>query len=66
MGSTFESLFDEAGCSGSVHALRLATGAELGHEPDRAQVSASVVKVPIALEFYAQADAGVLDRAGRW
>jgi beta-lactamase class A len=61
MGSTFEALFEGAGCSGSVHAVSLASGAEVGHEPDRLQVSASVVKVPIALEFYAQADAGMLD-----
>ncbi len=58
---TFEQIFEDAGCSGSVHALHLASGAEVGHDPDRSQVSASVVKVPIALEFYAQADAGVLD-----
>jgi beta-lactamase class A len=57
----FESMFEEAGCSGSIHAVHLATRSEVGHEPDRPQVSASVVKVPIALEFYAQADSGALD-----
>ena len=53
--------FREAGCSGSIHTLHLTSGAEVGHDLDRSQVSASVVKVPITLEFYAQADAGMID-----
>jgi beta-lactamase class A len=61
MGTAFQEIFEDAGCSGSIHALHLASGAEVGHEPDRSQVSASVVKVPIALEFYAQAEAGMID-----
>jgi beta-lactamase class A len=61
MEATFEEIFAEAGCTGSIHAVRLADGAELGHDPDSSAVSASVVKVPIALEFYAQAEAGLID-----
>jgi beta-lactamase class A len=58
-----ERLFDEAGCIGSLHAVRLLDGAEISHDADRPHVLASVVKVPIGLEFYAQADAGRLDPA---
>src|SRR5271167_3408257 len=54
-------LFDDAGCTGSLHTVRLSDGAEVAHEADRLHVLASVVKVPIALEFYAQVHAGQLD-----
>ena len=57
----FARLFDEAGCIGSLHAVRLSDGAEVSHDADRPHVLASVVKVPIGLEFYAQADGGRLD-----
>jgi beta-lactamase class A len=56
-------LFAAAGCRGSLHAVRLSDGAEVGHDADRLHVMASVVKVPIALELYAQAAAGALDPA---
>jgi beta-lactamase class A len=56
-----EEMFDAAQCTGSVHAVRLSTGAEVGHDADRAQVLASVVKVPIGLEFYAQIEEAQLD-----
>jgi beta-lactamase class A len=59
--TTLGRVFEEAGCAGSVHAVRLSDGVEVGYEADRPQVLASVVKVPIGLEFYAQADAGALD-----
>lgn len=59
----FKRLFDEAGCIGSLHAIRLSDGAEISHDADRPHVLASVVKVPIGLEFYAQADAGQLNPA---
>lgn len=59
--STLDHLFDAAGCAGSVHAVRLSDGAEVGYEADRPHVLASVVKVPIGLEFYAQADSGEID-----
>jgi len=54
-------LFDEAGCIGSLHVLRLSDGTEISHDADRPHVLASVVKVPIGLEFYAQVDAAQLD-----
>ena len=57
----FGCLFDEAGCLGSLHVVRLSDGAEISHDADRPHVLASVVKVPIGLEFYAQADDGDLD-----
>jgi beta-lactamase class A len=57
----FTRLFDEAGCIGSLHAVRLSDGADVSHDADRPHVLASVVKVPIGLEFYAQVDVGRLD-----
>jgi len=57
----FTRLFDEAGCIGSLHAVRLSDGTEVSHDADRPHVLASVVKVPIGLEFYAQVDAGRVD-----
>lgn len=54
-------LFEEVDCIGSVHAVRLSDGAEVAHEADRSHVLASVVKVPVGLEFYAQAYAAQLD-----
>jgi beta-lactamase class A len=57
----FKRLFDEAGCIGSLHAVRLSDGTDISHDADRAHVLASVIKVPIGLEFYAQADVGRLD-----
>lgn len=57
----FKRVFDEAGCIGSLHAVRLSDGRDISHDADRPHVLASVVKVPIGLEFYAQADVGLLD-----
>jgi len=57
----FTRLFDEAGCIGSLHAVRLSDGTEVSHDADTPHVLASVVKVPIGLEFYAQVDAGRVD-----
>ena len=55
--------FMQAGCEGSLHALDLASGATFGLRPDQPSVMASVFKPLVALEFYAQAEAGVLDPA---
>lgn len=55
--------FDRAGCSVAMHVVDLASGAEIGVQPDAPVVLASVFKVLVALEFYAQADAGRLDPA---
>ena len=57
----FTRLFDEAGCIGSLHAVCLSDGTEVSYDADRPHVLASVVKVPIGLEFYAQVDAGRID-----
>lgn len=54
-------IFEDSGCTGSLHAVRLSDGAEVAHQADRPHVLASVVKVPIGLEFYAQAHAAQLD-----
>jgi len=62
---SFERLFDEAACIGSLHAVRLSDGAEVSYDADRLHVLASVVKVPIGLEFYAQVDGGRLDPTER-
>jgi beta-lactamase class A len=61
--TAFDPRFDRAGCDGSLHAVRLSNGVEIAHDADRPSVSASVVKVPIGLEFYAAVDAGTIDPA---
>lgn len=55
--------FERAGCSAAWHVLDLATGAEVGARPDAQVVLASVFKVFVALEFYAQVAAKRLDPA---
>jgi beta-lactamase class A len=55
--------FDRAGCHVSLHAADLRSGAELGVEADAPVVLASVFKVLVALEFYAQVGAGAVDPA---
>ena len=55
--------FKRAGCAAAWHVIDLASGAEIGDQSDAPVVMASVFKVLVALEFYAQADAGLLDRA---
>lgn len=56
-------LFEAAGCQGALHAIALSSGAEFGLEADAPMVMASVLKTPVALEFYAQVEAGLLDGA---
>ncbi len=53
--------FERAGGAAAWHALDLQTGAELGGWADEPVVTASVFKILVALEFYAQAEAGELD-----
>ena len=55
--------FERAGCTASWHVVDLQSGMELGSQTDSPVILASVFKVLIALEFYAQADAGDLDPA---
>ena len=57
--------FDRAGCWVSLHAVDLQSGEALRIEPDAPVVLASVFKVLVALEFYAQAHEGLLDPAQR-
>ncbi|MDP1986427.1 serine hydrolase, partial [Phenylobacterium sp.] len=57
--------FQEAGCDAALHALDLQSGAELSLHPDQPVVLASVFKIFIALEFYAQVSAGLIDPAER-
>jgi len=55
--------FDRAGCAASCHVVDLASGAEIGVHEDAPVVLASVFKILVALEFYADVDAGKLDPA---
>jgi len=57
--------FQDAGCEVALHVLDLQTGAELGIDPDAPVVLASVFKIFVALEFYAQVSAGLIDPAER-
>jgi beta-lactamase class A len=52
---------NEAGCDGSLHVVEMSSGRELSVNADEPVIMASVVKVPIALEFYAQATEGKID-----
>jgi beta-lactamase class A len=56
-------IFAEAHCIGSLHARAVTGGKEFAFDADRPHVMASVVKVPIGLEFYAQVDRGILRAA---
>ncbi len=60
-----DGLFRSAGCEGSVSVLRLADGESVAYEPDRVRVMASLVKVPIALEFHSQVSERLLDAAAQ-
>lgn len=57
--------FEAAGAAVRLHAVDLGSGAALGIEADAPVVLASVFKVLVALEFWAQAEAGELDPARR-
>lgn len=63
--AAIEANFTRAGCNAALHVLDLTTRAELGLQPDSPVVLASVFKVFIALEFYAQVSANLLDPAER-
>ncbi|HEX5377196.1 MAG TPA: serine hydrolase [Phenylobacterium sp.] len=53
--------FEAAGCEATLHAVALSSGAQIGLRPDVPMVMASVFKPLVALEFYAQSEAGLLD-----
>ncbi|HEY1075307.1 MAG TPA: serine hydrolase [Fontimonas sp.] len=59
--TSFENIFDAAGVEGYLHAKDLRSGQEIGHQADTAVVTASVFKVPVLVELYRQADAGLID-----
>ncbi len=61
----FEDIFRAADVDGYVHARDLASGREVGFQPDAAVVAASVFKVPVLVELFRQADAGLIDLAER-
>jgi beta-lactamase class A len=56
-----ETIFDSAGCRGALHAVRLSDRREVAVGADESWVMASIVKVPIALEFHAAAGEGRVD-----
>ncbi|WP_370947617.1 serine hydrolase [Amycolatopsis sp. cg5] len=58
-------LFDEAGVRGFLHARHLGSTAEVSLDADAPVVLASVVKVPLVLEFARQVAAGQLDPTDR-
>jgi beta-lactamase class A len=59
--STIEHGFVTAGCEATLHAVSLSSKAQIGLRPDLPVVMASVFKPLVALEFYAQVEAGALD-----
>ncbi|GII62263.1 serine hydrolase [Sphaerisporangium krabiense] len=58
-------VFRAAAVTGVVHAVDLDTGAEVGVGSDEPVVLSSVFKLPLLVEFYRQAEAGLLDPAER-
>lgn len=63
--ASFEDIFRAADIEGYVHARDLASGREVGYRSDAAVVAASVFKVPVLVELFRQADAGLIDLAER-
>jgi beta-lactamase class A len=57
------SAFEDVGASVSLHAVDLTTGDEVAVEENAPVILASVFKVLVALEFYAQVEEGRLDAA---
>ncbi|WIY06810.1 serine hydrolase [Amycolatopsis mongoliensis] len=65
MSPSPEEIFEAAGVRGFLHARRLGTAESVGVDADTLVVMASVVKVPLVLEFARQVAAGQLDPADR-
>jgi beta-lactamase class A len=61
VNATLEAIFHQAACVGALHVRRLADGSEVELCADALWMAASVIKVPIGLEFYAQVQEGRLD-----
>ncbi|MEV6830748.1 serine hydrolase [Amycolatopsis sp. NPDC051102] len=62
---SLSAFFEAVGVQGYLHACRLGSSDETGLAADAPVVLASVVKVPLALEFARQVAAGLLDPADR-
>lgn len=58
-------LLAEVGCTGSVHAVSLATGGQWGRSPDELVAPASVIKVCVALAALEAVATGCLDGRAR-
>lgn len=56
-----DDLLTQAGCTAALHVRRFSDDAEIALRADEAWLAASVIKVAIALEFYAQAEDGRVD-----
>lgn len=65
VAGSIENAFVQSGCEAALHVLDLETGAELGVRSDAPVVLASVFKIFVALEFYAQVSANLLDPTER-
>lgn len=63
--SGISDLFEAADVQGFLHAVDLATGAELGVGSGDPVVLASVFKIPVLVELFRMADAGCSTRASR-
>jgi beta-lactamase class A len=53
--------FESAGCRGALHIRGLSDGSEVALGEDEVWLAASVIKVPIGLEFFSQVEEGELD-----
>ncbi|WP_248958297.1 serine hydrolase [Sphaerisporangium perillae] len=58
-----EGIFRAAAVTGNLHAVDLDTGAQIGLRSDDPVILASVFKLPLLVELYRQAEAGLLDPA---
>ena len=56
-------LFERADVEGFVHAVDIDSGSEVGYRADQPVVAASTFKVPVLVELFRQADAGLIDLA---
>jgi beta-lactamase class A len=54
-------IFDRAGCTGALHIRALSDDSEVALSADEIWLAASVIKVPIGLEFFSQVEEGQLD-----
>jgi beta-lactamase class A len=61
VNDAFEDVFERAGCTGALHVRRLSDGGEVTIRPDEIWLAASIIKVPIGLEFFSQVEKGMLD-----